>query len=84
MAAFTVPASSSFSQDSRASSTSDTKYFYEALRIWQDRNRIFRTWDRLSQVQRSAIMREAQTLKTDAAKKLTIDEVLDRANRRAS
>ena len=56
----------------------DTKFFYEALRLWQARNQIFRTWDRLTQVQRSAVMADAQVLKVNAR---TIAEVLDRTNR---
>jgi hypothetical protein len=78
MATVTVPV---FPQDNRSSHTSDTKYFYEALRIWQQTNQIFKTWDRLSQSQRGAIMRDAQTLKTNANAKLTIAEVLDGSRR---
>ena len=75
MAAFTVP------QDTR-SYGGDTEYFHQALRNWQERNHSSRTWDRLTQVQRSAIMRDAQILKNNTAKKpsspLTVEEVLDR------
>ena len=56
----------------------DTKFFYEALRIWQERTRVFRTYDRLTQEQRGEIMRDAQDLKKKA---ITIDEVLDGSRR---
>jgi hypothetical protein len=76
MAAFTVP------QDTR-SYAGDTEYFHQSLRNWQERNHSSRTWDRLTQVQRSAIMRDAQILKNNTAKKpsspLTVEEVLDRS-----
>ena len=56
----------------------DTKFFYEALRLWQQRKQVFRTYDRLTQEQRSEVMRDAQDLKKKA---LTIDEVLDGSRR---
>jgi hypothetical protein len=56
----------------------DTKFFYEALRIWQQRKQVFRTYERLTQEQRGEIMRDAQDLKKKA---LTIDEVLDGSRR---
>ncbi len=63
----------------------DTKYLHEALRNWQERNHDSRTWDKLSQAERSAIMRDAQDIKDDPTKRsaepLTIDEVLDASRR---
>jgi len=84
MAALTVPVPSSSPQD--------TTIFLEALKNWQERNRETRKWEQLSQAERSAIMRDAQTLKANAKKPnardlfcscepLTIDEVLDGSRR---
>jgi response regulator of citrate/malate metabolism len=41
----------------------DTRFFYQALRNWQERNQTFKTWDRLNQSQRSEIMSNAADLK---------------------
>ena len=56
----------------------DTQFLHAALHNWQDRNQNSRTWEQLSQTDRSEIMRDAQTLKTNSYENpLTIDEVLD-------
>jgi hypothetical protein len=86
MAALTVPVPSSFPQD--------TNFFLEALKNWQDRNHETRKWEQLSQAEQSAIMRDAQTLKTNEKKPnardlfcscepLTIDAVLNGSLRRS-
>lgn len=41
----------------------DTKFFYQALRNWQQRNQTFQTYDRLTPAQQSEIARDAQNLK---------------------
>jgi hypothetical protein len=60
----------------------DTKFLHEALRNWQERNSDSRSWDQLSQAERSDIMRDAQNLKANTTRKpLTIDEVLEGSRR---
>jgi response regulator of citrate/malate metabolism len=81
MASLTVAVPSRFPQD--------TTIFHEALKNWQERNRETRKWEQLSQVERSAIMGDAQALKANArdlscsCEPLTIDEVLDGSLRRS-
>ncbi len=71
MACSKVSVSSSSSQDNRSLSPKelDTNSLHEALRTWQERNHDIRTWDQLSQAERSNIMRDAQKLKDNAKKK---------------
>lgn len=63
----------------------DTTIFHEALKNWQDRNQDSRTWEQLSQTERSEIMSDAQTLKARdlfcSYEPLTIDAVLNASRR---
>jgi hypothetical protein len=73
MACITVSVSSPFPQD--------TTIFHDALRNWQLRNRDSRNWEQLSQAEQSAIMRDAQSLKVNGSKPLTIEAVLEGSRR---
>jgi hypothetical protein len=59
----------------------DTRLFLKALRQWQERNRIFRTFDRLTPSQQSQVVSDAQELKRAERTPLTIDEILDGSRR---
>jgi hypothetical protein len=59
----------------------DTKFFFEALRKWQERTGTFRTFDRLTPSQQSQVIRDAAELKQGERAPITIEEVLNESRR---
>lgn len=62
----------------------DTRLFLKALRQWQERNRIFRTFDRLTPSQQSQVMSDAAELKRLERAPITIDEVITESRKTGS
>jgi hypothetical protein len=59
----------------------DTQFFRAALHNWQERNHTARTFLVLLPAEQSEILGDAQSLKANGSKPLTIDEVLEGSRR---